>query len=107
MHNLLSSLLNRRGIKDASELSGEEKQSFESWQKVLVEEEVTPQSMADFCTNEIAAIELQFKDLSRPEYKTERLVLLHSVYSALLSFIKGKKHEKEALVKYLTSLLKE
>jgi len=39
--NILSKLLKKRGIKDVTELTEDERVEFDNWQKVLNKEELT------------------------------------------------------------------
>ena len=105
MHNLLSRLLQKRKIKDFTELSEDERETFEGWKKILGKEDLEMKDISKFCVSQIDYIETQFKDLNASTQKRERLVLLHSVYSALRNLIEGPKAEREQLEEYLTSIL--
>ena len=102
--NLINKLFEKRGIKP-EELSKEEKDTIEQWQKILSEETITLESVLEFCENQVGNIERQFKDLDSSKNKIEKLVLLHSVYASLRELIKSPKAQRESLVKYLTSSL--
>jgi len=103
--SVLTDLFKRRGIKDYTELSSEELVQYENWKAVLSKEEVTIADLREFCSSQLVIIDSQFKDLDRNISKTERLVLLHSVYTAILALIDSPQIERENLEKYLTSLL--
>lgn len=105
MISLITKLLQKRGIKDVNELSPEEKGTFESWEKILSGSEVSVKSISTFCEHNIRTVEAQFKNLDTSKEKLERLVLLHTVYSSLLGIINSPQAEKEALERYLNSLL--
>lgn len=103
--NILSELFKKRGIKDYTELSSEEKVQYEEWKTVLSKENLTISDVKDFCLDQLSLIEVQFKDLDRDFSKTDRLVLLHSVYTAIMTLLDSPKIERENLEKYLTGLL--
>lgn len=104
MHFILSKLLNRRGIKDVSELKGDEKATFDKWQGIL-SEEITVETIAEFCRRQISAIEAQFRDMANTGSKNDRLICQHVVYKSILEAITAPKAERENLEKYLESLL--
>ncbi len=105
MQNILSSILAKRGIKDKSELTKEERKDFDNWQRILEEEEVTIASLSEFIEGEIVQVQNEFKDLDRTPEKTERLALKLSIYSTIQEVLTSKKNEREALIEYLTTLL--
>jgi len=105
MHNLLSKLFQKKGINDITELSSEEREDFDRWQKILVEEEITVNSITEFCKYQTSKIEQQFGDVNNNAQKIEKLVLLHSVYKGISNLTEGSKSQKEALIKYLTNLI--
>lgn len=103
--SILTRLLQKRGMKDASELSEEEKVTFDGWRATLAKDDISLNDVEMFCTSNLRIIEDQFKDLANSKEKIERLVLLHSVYSSLKGIINSPRLEKENLEKYLQSLL--
>jgi hypothetical protein len=64
-------------------------------------------SLLKFCQNQIALIQVQFKNLDNSKEKNDRLVLQFNVYSTLMQAITTPTFEREALEKYLTSLLSQ
>lgn len=105
MDNILSRLLGKRGIKDVSELAPEERGTFEEWKRILETEQVSPESLVEFCNGQLTLIEAKFGDVDNSDDKVRRLVLLHSVYASVRNLISSPKAEREALIRYLTSLL--
>jgi len=105
MHNLLTKLLQKRRIKDITELSKEEKADVDKWQKILSEEEITVDKIVAFCKAQIKIIETNWKNLDNQSTKNERLIVLHTVYSTLIEVIGAPKIERETLEKYLNDLL--
>ena len=87
------------------DLDPDEKNKFNEWQRVFDESEITVEKVAEFCNNQIVLIENQWKDLSVPKEKIERLVLLHNVYKTLYNLISGPKVGREDLERYLNQLL--
>jgi len=104
--NILSKLLQKRGIKDVTELNKEERIEFDNWQNVLDKEEVTIENITDFCVGAMNAIEVQFGDMDIPNDKMAKLTLQHSIYKKLKDMINAPRVERESLVEYLTNLLK-
>lgn len=100
----VTKLLERRGLKH-EDLSAEEKATMEQWRKTLSGGSITAKDVAVFCRIQLANIERQFKDLDATPTKQNRLVLLHSVYTSLMGLINNPQAEKEALEKYLDTLV--
>ena len=104
MHTLLLRLLQKRGItKD--DLDKEEKQTFDNWERILSEGEISVEKIGEFCKMQIRMIETQWKNLDNKDEKNKRLMMLHIVYSSLLQLIEAPQTERENLEKYLTDLL--
>ena len=104
MHAILQGLLKKRGIDGADQLSTEEKETFNAWDKTLSEGEMTVEKIQELCKQNIVQIETQFKDLDSSKEKLERLVLLHSVYSTIKDLIESPIQEREQLIRYLTDM---
>ena len=102
---ILERLLKKRGIKDVSVLSNDEKADFDRWNKVLSEGEISVEKIKTFCQQQIKLIESQWKNLDNSERKNERLIVMHVVYSAILEAIEAPKIERENLEKYLVGLI--
>lgn len=103
MHTLLSKLLKKRGIEDLQALKPDEKQTYDSWQKILSEGEITVKSIEAFCRRQIDIIEKKWRD---PSFKErERLVDQHIIYKTLLDVISAPLAERESLEKYLAGLV--
>lgn len=105
MYHLLEKLLKKRGIKTLTELSEEESEDFDRWNKVLSEGEITVEKIIEFCKNQVNLIENQWKNMDNSQAKNERLILLHTVYKTILEAITAPKVEKERLESYLQQLL--
>lgn len=114
MHYLISKLLDKRGIKDVKDLTSDpmpdgspsERATIEQWDRVLsAKESVTVDDIKQFCKSQVSKIESQWKDLDNKTVKNERLVLLHTVYKAILEVIDAPQTQRETLERYLKSLL--
>lgn len=105
MHTLIEKLFKKKGIKSIDDLSPEEKADFDRWQGVLSNEPVTLEKFNEFLSLQKNLIETQMGNLDNSLEKNTRLVLLHTVYSKLLKVSVADKTEREALEKYLTSLV--
>ena len=62
MHNLLTKLFEKRGIKDATQLSPEERRDFDNWQAILSKDELTLEDVKVFCSTQCDVIEGKWKD---------------------------------------------
>uniref|UniRef100_A0A6M3JTV3 Uncharacterized protein n=1 Tax=viral metagenome TaxID=1070528 RepID=A0A6M3JTV3_9ZZZZ len=114
MHNLLTKIFAKRGIKDFNELdntplpdgSPSERQVFETWNKILSEGEMTVEKIQEFCQSQIDVIENKWKDLDIEQTKKAEWIPIHNVYSAILLAIKSPKAARENLEKQLIELTK-
>jgi len=104
MHNVLSQLLERRGIKDTTELTEEERQDFANWQQILGEEDVSIKGLLGFIESEIAHTQSEFKDLDRTTEKTERIGMKLGIFITIRDLINSKEKEREGLIERLTNL---
>lgn len=104
--SILSKLLSKRGIKDFNELDKEEKQQFETWQKVLSKDELTTDDIKKFCETQCELIETKWRDLDTPQYKKIEWIAYHTVYKTLSIAINSPKAGKEQLEEYLNNLIK-
>lgn len=105
MNNIISRIFAKRGIKNSSELTEEERVEFDNWQRILSRDELTIKDIKEFSERQIGALELIMHDISTPRERLERLVTLHSVYKALIAVIESPQKEREALEKQLTAML--
>lgn len=101
--NLLSKLLEKRGISKVEELSIEEKVVFDRYKVVLTGEAVTIDTLKEFCKAQIAIIEARFASPAT-EHDVYLKACLH-VYLNLLKAIEAPQAERESLEKYLTQLI--
>lgn len=105
MANILTRLLEKRGIKDATELQGEEKTQFEKWRAILSKEELTTEDIKQFCQQQVGIIESKWKDYALKNESKAELIPYHIVYKTLLAVIDGPKVAREQLEKYLNELI--
>lgn len=105
MKNLLSKLLQKRGIKSVNELSQEEKVTFENYERVLSKDKVSIDDFENFLKTQIGIIENKWQDLETPQAKKAEMIPYHTVYSVLLKVIKSPDLERKNLEDYLTQLL--
>lgn len=104
MNFLLSKLLSKRKIQ-REDLSGEEKEDFVRWEKILSGGEISVEKISEFCKSQISIIENQWKDMSNDPKKNERLIIAHNIYSSILKVIDSPEAEKVALEEYLNKLI--
>ena len=104
MHNLLQRLLEKKKI-DIAELAPEEKETYDKWERILSEGEITVDKISRFCESQLGIIETQLKNFDNPPQKNERLVIYFNIYRALENLISSPQSERESLEKYLRQLL--
>ena len=104
MHRSLEKILEKRGIKDVSELDPTEQETFDKWNKSLSDGVITVDKIEDFCRQQLDIIDLKFKDMDNSAEKNQRLIILHNVYKSMLGAISKPKQEREQLEKFLLSL---
>lgn len=107
MHPLIVKLLQKRKIKDIRELSEEERTTFDKWEQVLSEGEITIEKIKEFCQQQIKLIENQYTNPDNSNKKDNYLKACLSVYQALLRIIEGKRSVRQALEKYLNQLINQ
>lgn len=102
--NLLSKLLAKRGLTK-QELEGEEKEQFETWERVLSKEELTIKDLKQFLSQQVGLIEAKWRDYSISEKKKAELIAYHTVYKAIMGAIDAPIKERSALEQYLINLI--
>lgn len=107
MHSLIERLLQKRGIKNPTELQPDEKQTFDHWQSILSKEQLTTDDIVTFIKTQIGVIEGKWKDLEVSTAKKADLIPYHVVYKMLLSAIESPTHAKKALEIQLNQLLEQ
>ena len=106
MHQLLDKILNRRGIKNISELSGEEKNTFDKWESVLTGE-ITTEKIREFCIQQRAKmIDEELGNFNNSERKDNFIKAIIHVYSKLIKLIDSPEVERKSLERYLDQLTK-
>ena len=100
--SILSKILQKRGIKDVTELDKEEKESFEGYEKILSKEDLTLEDVKHFLESQIGIIETKWKDYST-QNKAD-LIPYHTCYKTLLNLINAPQVERKALEDYLSQL---
>lgn len=107
MHAIIQKLFEKRGIKDVSQLSPEEKKDYEQWELTLADSEVTVDKILSFCERQVKAIELVWRDREKTQAQKSELIPYHTVYSAIREIITAPQAQRESLEKYLLTLLRE
>ena len=104
MHKLLSDVIQKLGLK-TGEMTEEEKQTFDTWNHVLSEDEITVERVAEFCERMQFAIESKWTNKYRDRTNDPFLADIHSVYGTIKRLITSKKSEREALEVQLQKML--
>ena len=102
---ILSKLLEKKGIENPIDLSPDEKQDFDRWQRILSEGDISVEKITQFCKAQRSAISTELDKFENSKDKNERLILIDRVYSKLLGLIERPAAEKEALEKHLNKLI--
>lgn len=105
MHLSISRLLKKRGIDDPNQLVGEEKQTFDEWQRILTKDELNVDDIRRFCQTQLDLIENKWADLNLDHSKKSEYIPYHTVYKLLLRAIDSPKAAKEALEQQLNQLI--
>lgn len=103
--NLLSKLLQKRGIEKEEDLSVEEKIVFDRYKTILNGETVTVETLKTFCQGQIRLIEDKFATKSGEKDENVYLKACLHVYLNLLRAIDAPEAERESLERYLTQLI--
>ena len=103
MHDLIKKIFKKEGIESITELSMEEKNKYEAWQRVLLKEKVDIEEVETFCKGSIKAIEAQFRN---PESNKDLLAVQHVIYNDILGVISSPLVEREQLILELKQLIK-
>jgi len=106
MHTLLTRLFEKRGIKDANDLSEEEKVWFDSRQAILSKEKLEIEDIKNFCLNQLSVIESKWSDYNIDKDKKAELLPYYTVYKALVRAFDSPQQARQALEQELNQLLK-
>jgi len=107
MKDILSRLLNKRGIDSIDELDKEEKQIFDNWNAVLSKDELTLEDVKEFCKSQCQIIENKWADYETTNAKKAEMIPYHTIYKTLLTIIDSPKSTRENLEKHLQQLLNQ
>jgi hypothetical protein len=99
---IISKILEKRGISDVKELSDEERNTFEKWKVVLGGENVTIDSIKEFCRSQISIIESKCDGITGLTIMQQACI---HVYINLLKAIEAPEKERESLERYLNQLI--
>lgn len=105
MKPTLSKLLEKKGIKDVNDLSREEKDTFDRYQKILSKKELTLEDLKKFLETQITIIELKWKDFTVSQSHKAEMIPIHTTYKTILEAIDAPQYEREALEKFLVQQL--
>lgn len=103
--NILSKLLAKRGIKDISELTNEEKETFDNYEKILSKEELTMEDLRHFLGVQIGLIESKWRNHDISQMQKMELIPYHTVYKTILEALNAPQVERKALEDYLNQQL--
>ena len=106
MHQLLHKLFAKLEIKDATQLSPDDKVTFSQWNAILSKQELTIGDIKEFCRIQIEVIEGKWRDLNLEQSKKAELIPYHTVYKALFTTIDSPIAAREAIERQLNQLLK-
>lgn len=101
MHPLLQNWLNKIKITDVNKLSTDEKATFDDWNRVLSEGEITVEKITQFCKAQKRIVETQYTNPDNSEKKDHILKASLGFYNSMLNLLESPKAEKEAIEKDL------
>lgn len=101
MKNLLSKLLEKRGIRSEKELTIEEKKDFDKY-KITLSKEVTVDNIKEFCKSQIKTIEGKCDGVT-PITNLQQASL--HVYFNILKVIEAPEAERESLERHLLQII--
>ena len=105
MHNLLTKLFVKKGIKDITQLDKEEKAIFDNYERILSKKQLDIEDIKKFVEGQIGIIEARWRDLAVEESKKSALVPYHTVYKTILLAISAPEVERANLENYLIQLI--
>lgn len=114
MHDLLRKWLNKKGVKDQSELdntpmpdgSPTELDVFNEYKAGLAKKDLTVDDLKNYCLGQVGYIEVKWADYALDDAKKAQLIPYHTVYKALVNVIEGSVATREAMEKQLENLIK-
>lgn len=106
MHNLLSKLFEKRGIKDVNDLDEEERITFEHWNNILSKETLSITDIKEYCQTQLDIISSKWASYDLESSRKAELIPYFSVYSSLLKVMDAPQLGREALEKQLNELIK-
>jgi len=114
MHDLLRKWLNKKGVKDPSELdntpmpdgSPTELDVYNEYKAGLAKKDLTIEDLKKYCLGQISFIEAKWADYDIDNNKKAQLLPYHTVYKALINVIDGPIAVREAMEKQLEQLTK-
>ena len=104
MHNILTRILNKRGVT-VETLDKEEKAQFDTWQEILSKDQLTTEDIKNFCQTQVDIIKSKWQDLNTENVKKAELIPYFTVYNLLLNVLDSPKEARNALEKNLQQLL--
>ncbi len=103
--NLLTKLLEKRGIDKIEDLAPEEKEVFDRWSAKLRGDTLTVETIKEFCASQIKVIEDKFASSEGTYQGDQYLKACLHVYLNILKAIEAPEAEREAIERHLTQLI--
>lgn len=104
--NLLTKLLQKRGIQKEDQLSPEEKKTFDNYRFVLTDE-VTVERIKEFCQLQLELLQDTFGDSNNNPTRDANLKALIHVYRTMLKMIQAPDKQREVLELQLNRMINE
>jgi hypothetical protein len=104
--SILTKFLDKLKVKDVSELTVEERVTYDTYEQALSQGEVTVESIRKFCEMQIDNIEARWRDYGLADSVKAQLIPYHTVYKALILAITGPAKEKERVERELNDRIK-
>jgi len=105
MHKLLVDIFTKRKIENIKDLSQEEQDTYDKWNRILSDGDVTVLKINTFCKHQVALIEKKWASINNDQSQKGNLIPIHTVYKTISKMIESPRSERESLEKYLNQLL--
>lgn len=104
MHTLIKRIFDKKGL-DEKDLSDDDKQEYEKWERILSAKPVTLESLKEYFDSQKSIIEDLLGNLDNTTQKNDRLIAQHSVYKTMAKALTASDEERKQLEQYLQSML--
>lgn len=107
LHGLLGRYLDKQGVADVTQLSEEEKATYEKWQEVL-SAEVTLETVVKFLEDQLPKLDKDLREAVKQGEDRKAILITARIenYNDLKAVIAAPDRNREKLAAFITNLLK-